>query len=66
VTEGNARAAANVLLGAAGVLAAYAIWKKPALRRVALVAARWWLGVAVPVYLLAEPARARVEGRTAA
>jgi hypothetical protein len=44
VTESGARTAANIVLAAAGIAAAYVIITTPPLRRLALRAARIWLG----------------------
>jgi hypothetical protein len=65
VTSANARTVANVILAAAGVAAAYVVITTPPLRRLALRAARLWLGASVP-YLVDQTRRAWVEsGRTA-
>jgi hypothetical protein len=61
VTKANARIAANVVLGAAGVAAAYVVWTTPSLRRLAVRAARVWLGGGVPAFLLTQASRAWVE-----
>jgi hypothetical protein len=52
VTDTNARAAANLVLVAAGVAAAYVIVTKPPLRRLAIQLVRFWLGASVPMYVL--------------
>jgi hypothetical protein len=44
VTRENARTAANVILGAAGVAAAYVVLTTPPLRRLVVRAARLWMG----------------------
>jgi len=54
MNEANARAVANVVIGAAGVAAAYVVWRTPPLRRLALRAARVWLGASVPIFLLTQ------------
>ena len=62
----DARTAANLVLLTACAAAAAAIIATPPLRRLAGRAARVWLGVTVPAYLLAETRRAWVEsGRRA-
>jgi len=66
MTRSGARTAANVLMVAAGVAAAYVVWTTPPLRRLAIRATRVWLGASVPGYLLAEAGRAWVESRRAA
>ena len=65
MTKGNARTAANVLLGVAGVAAAYVVLTTPPLRRLAFRAARVWLGGTVPVFLLTQVGRAWVESSRA-
>jgi len=66
MTQANARIAANVVLGLAGVAAAYVVWTTPPLRRVALRAARVWLAATIPGYVLAQAHDAWVEsGRSA-
>jgi hypothetical protein len=52
MTDTNARAAANLVLVAAGVAAAYVIVTKPPLRRLAIQLVRFWLGASVPMYVL--------------
>jgi hypothetical protein len=52
VTEANARTAANVILVSAAAAAAYVIVTTPPLRRMAVRAARVWLGASVPAALL--------------
>jgi hypothetical protein len=54
MTEANARTAANVVLGVAGVAAAYVVLTRPSLRRLALRATQIWLGASVPAYLIAQ------------
>jgi hypothetical protein len=61
MTRTAARTTANLVLGAAGVAAAYVIITTPPLRRLALRAARIWLGASIPVYLMEEAHRAWVE-----
>ena len=58
MTPGAARTTANVVLAVAGLAAAYVVWTTPPLRRLAVRAARAWLGTSLPVYLLAETRRA--------
>lgn len=61
MTKANARIVANVVVGAAGVAAAYVVLTTPSLRRLAARAARVWLGASVPGYLLTQASRAWVE-----
>jgi hypothetical protein len=66
MTSANARLTANLVLASAGVAAAYVVLTTPPLRRLAVRAARLWLGMAVPGYLLAQTRKAWVEsGRPA-
>jgi len=66
MTSANARLTANLVLASAGVAAAYVVLTTPPLRRLAIRAARLWLGMGVPGYLLAETHKAWVEsGRPA-
>jgi hypothetical protein len=48
----STRAAANVLIGAAGATVVYVVVTTPSLRRLALRAARVWVGAVLPVFLL--------------
>jgi hypothetical protein len=61
MTRGAAHTTANVVLAAAGFAAAYVVLTTPPLRRLALRAARVWLGASVPVYLIGETRRAWIE-----
>lgn len=61
MTRTTARSVANVVLATAGVAAAYVVFTTPPLRRVALRAARIWLGGVIPAYLLKETGRAWME-----
>jgi hypothetical protein len=61
VTAATARSISNALVLSAGAAAAYVIITSPPLRRLALGAARVWLGASVPVYLAREVSRAWVE-----
>jgi len=61
MTERNARTAANVLLAAAGIAAAYVVLTKPPLRRLAVRAVEIWLGASVPVFLMNQARQAWVE-----
>jgi len=61
VRSATARTTANLVLLAAGAAAAAAVIATPPLRRVAVRAARVWLGVTVPAFLLAETRKAWVE-----
>jgi hypothetical protein len=65
VTQPNARLAANAILISLGAAAAYVVLTKPPLRRLAIRAARIWLGTSVPVYLLTEVRRAWAESAPA-
>jgi hypothetical protein len=66
MTSANARITANVVLATAGVAAAYIVLRTPPLRRLAFRAARLWLGMGVPGYLIAQTHKAWVEsGRPA-
>ena len=51
MTSANARTVANVVLASAGMAAAYVIVTTPSLRRLAVRAARLWLGASIPMYL---------------
>jgi len=66
MTSANARTAANVVLVSAGVAAAYVVLSTPSLRRVAVRAARVWLGATIPGFLIAQIGRAWVESGRAA
>ena len=66
MTSERARTVANVLLVTAGAAAAYVVVTTPSLRRLAVRAARVWLGASVPAYLLYETRRAWMESRRAA
>jgi len=46
------RAVANVLIGAAGATVVYVVVTTPSLRRLAMRAARVWVGAVLPVLLL--------------
>lgn len=66
MTSANARVTANVVLASAAVAAAYVVLTTPSLRRLAFRAARFWLGVGVPGYLVVETRKAWLEsGRPA-
>jgi hypothetical protein len=66
MTDATARAVANLAVASAGVAAAYVVLTTPPLRRLAALAARWWLGASVPIYLLGQIRSAWVEsGRRA-
>ena len=62
----RARVAANVVMGIAGIAAAYVVLTTPPLRRLALRLSRVWLGASVPVYLLKEVREAWAESGRAA
>jgi len=66
MTRENARLAANAVLIAAAVAAAYVVLTKPPLRRLAARAVRVWLGAALPAYLIETTSRAWVESGRAA
>jgi hypothetical protein len=66
MTESSARTAATVMLGAAGVAAAYVVLTTPPLRRVAGVVIRMWLGASIPVFLIGETRKAWRASRTRA
>ena len=61
MTRTTARTVANVVLASAGVAAAYVVMTTPPLRRLAVRAARLWLGAGVPAYLINQTRRAWVE-----
>jgi len=63
MTESSARTAATVILGAAGVAAAYVVLTSPPLRRLAGIAVRMWLGASVPIFLIGETRKAWLESR---
>jgi len=65
MTDSSARTAATVILGAAGVAAAYVVLTSPPLRRLAGIAFRMWLGASIPVYLIGETRRAWIASRMA-
>jgi hypothetical protein len=58
VTRTDARTAANLVLAAAGVAAAYVVITTPPLRRLATRATRIWLGASIPGYLFEMAIRA--------
>jgi hypothetical protein len=67
MTRASARIAANLVLAAAGITAAYVVITTPPLRRLAVRGFRWWLGASVPVFLASQVRQAWVEsaeGRT--
>jgi hypothetical protein len=66
MTSAQARTVANVVLVSAGVAAAYVVMRTPSLRRLAIQAARVWLGVTVPAYVIDQTRRAWVESGRAA
>ncbi len=66
MTKAGARTAANVILGVAGVAAAYVVLTTPPLRRLAVRFTRIWLGASVPAYLLNEARRAWAQSGRAA
>jgi len=66
VTSTTARTVADVVLVSAGVAAVYVVMTTPPLRRLALRAARLWLGASIPVYLLEQTGRAWAESARSA
>jgi hypothetical protein len=66
MTPVAARTVANAVLVTAGIAAAYVILTTPPLRRLAMRAARVWLGASVPVFVANEVRRAWVESGRAA
>ena len=67
MTDARARSAANAVVVAAGVAAAYVIVTRPPLRRLAFRAVEIWLGASLPVFLLNQAREAWAEsGRRAA
>jgi hypothetical protein len=66
MTRAGARMTANVILGVAGVAAAYVVMTTPSLRRLAVRGLRLWLGASVPLYLMNEARRAWVQSGQAA
>ena len=63
MTESSARTAATVILGAAGVAAAYVVVTSPPLRRLAAIGLRVWLGASLPIYLIGETRKAWIASR---
>ncbi|HXI27433.1 MAG TPA: hypothetical protein VNG89_03400 [Vicinamibacterales bacterium] len=66
MTKENARLVANLAIASAGVAAAYVVLTTPPLRRFAMRAARVWLGMSVPAFLVETTRRAWVESGRAA
>jgi hypothetical protein len=66
MTKQNARMVANAVIVSAGVAAAYVVLTSPPLRRLAMRAARLWLGTVVPAFLVETTRRAWVESGRAA
>jgi hypothetical protein len=66
MTESGARTAANMIVAAAGLAAAYVVLTTPPLRRLAVRGVRLWLGASVPVYLARQVKRAWMESARAA
>jgi hypothetical protein len=66
MTQENARTVANVAIVTAGVAAAYVVLTTPPLRRLAMQAARLWLGASVPAFLAETTRRAWMESGRAA
>jgi hypothetical protein len=66
MTRDRAQTIANLMIATVGVAAAYVVLRTPPLRRLAVQAARVWLGASVPGYLMNETRRAWMEsGRVA-
>jgi hypothetical protein len=66
MTEADARRTANAVMGLVGVVAACVVLTSPPLRRLAVRAARIWLGTTVPLFLLNQAREAWVQsGRRA-
>jgi hypothetical protein len=65
MTATSARTAANLVVAAAGLAAAYVVLTTPSLRRVASRAVRIWLGASVP-WLMNEVRQAWMESGRAA
>ena len=63
MTPQQARTTANVILGAAWLVAAYVILTTPPLRRLALRASRYYFGAGLPAYLVTTTAQAWLESR---
>jgi len=63
VTQENARTVADVVIASAGVAAAYVVLTTPPLRRLAMQAARLWLGTTVPAFLVDTTRQAWFESR---
>ena len=61
MTSQTARTISYAVVASAGAAAAYVVITTPPLRRLALRAARLWLGASIPVYLAREVRRAWVE-----
>jgi hypothetical protein len=66
MTKSGARTAANIVMGVAGVAAAYVVLTTPPLRRTAFRLVRLWLGASIPAYLLNEARQAWVQSGRAA
>ena len=63
MTPQQARTAANIILGTAGLVAAYVVITTPPLRRLALRAGRYYLRAALPAYLAATTTEAWLESK---
>jgi hypothetical protein len=66
VTESGAHTAANLVVAAMGVAAAYVVLTTPPLRRLAIRGVRVWLGASVPIYLARQVRQAWMESARAA
>jgi len=66
VTRSAARTVANVVVLSAGVAAAYVVFTKPPLRRLAATGLQWWLGASIPIYLASEIRQAWMQSGRAA
>jgi hypothetical protein len=66
MTRRGARTGADVILGVAGVVAAYVVMTTPPLRRLAARAVRVWLGATASAYLVVQLRDAWMESSRAA
>jgi hypothetical protein len=66
MTRENARTVANLVIASAGITAAYVVLTTPPLRRLAMQAARVWLGTTVPAFLVQTTRTAWMESDRAA
>jgi hypothetical protein len=66
MTESGARTAANLVVAAVGVAAAYVVLTTPPLRRLATRAVRVWLGASIPIFVVRQVRQAWMESARAA